>query len=171
MLAKELYIRLAGVLLLLCAVSICSAQSQWGRSYDKPKDKDEEPDTRVHTTEIPYSTTMPMKDLSVGDNKCQASVLLNYAQYNDRVKVESEIENTDCAASHGQFTMVVKSFDDNGEQYTDKYVEKWQREDSQSAINKHEYPLRENTQIKRVYTRTGFNDFCTCLAAESEDLD
>ena len=98
---------------------------------------------------------------------CEAKLALEYLQKGDQAEVDIEINNDECAASHGDFSIHVRYRHDNGEMFTDEFPESWSREDDQPIKMSRLYPIGDEVDLIRVRSR-GLN--CSCGAAGvSED--
>ncbi len=96
---------------------------------------------------------------------CQASASIEYIQNNDVASVSGEIENQDCEASSGTYTMNVRFRDQNGEVHDLNFDETWQRDDDQSILFNREYSIGKNVDLIRVRTR---RMKCVCAKVQSE---
>jgi hypothetical protein len=107
-------------------------------------------DTRITlTTQFPPSL------------KCQASMALSYAQRNTVADVDGTIENDDCAASSGDYTIAVSTRDDSGEVKVTEFSATWERSDDQPIEFEAAYPIDENVDLVRVRSRR-----ISCVCAE-----
>jgi len=80
--------------------------------------------------------TLPAQELKNETGTCEAHYRISYAQMNDRVKVETSIENKSCAASHGQYSLRIRSILETGETVTRSFDNSWSRQDDQSEERK-----------------------------------
>lgn len=90
---------------------------------------------------------------------CEAKLALEYLQKGDQAEVGIEINNDECAASYGDFTIYVRYRHDNGEMFTDEFPETWSREDDQPVKMSRLYPIGDDVDLIRVRSR-GLN--CSC---------
>jgi hypothetical protein len=90
---------------------------------------------------------------------CGATIGVEYEQRNTVARVLGAIENPQCAASHGDYTLVVTVRDANGELKTREFREPWERGDDRPVEFQRDYPIGENVELVRVRAR-GLH--CTC---------
>ncbi len=84
---------------------------------DDPQDSDER-----RTLDIELKNTVTLEARLGG---CEAKLALEYLQKGDQAEVEIEVNNDECAASYGDFTVHVRYRHDNGEMFTDEFPETW----------------------------------------------
>jgi hypothetical protein len=72
-------------------------------------------------------------------NTRQARISIEYTQRNTMANVTGTIENEDCGASSGGYTVAVRYRDENGEIHDDEHPETWQRDDDQPFSLNNEY--------------------------------
>jgi len=99
---------------------------------------------------------------------CHVSVDIGYLQKNADVMVNMTLENPDCAASGGSYTVAIKFRDENNELQTAEYEETWERQDDQPLQSRREYFIGENVdlinaRVKRLK--------CVCAAIRGEGSD
>ena len=110
----------------------------------------EEKESKKHH-EIRYkmtiSTTPP------AEQPCEASIYFTYIQKNTVAVVDSTLSNADCAASSGEYTLLVRFRDENNEMQTLEYPETWHRDDDQEIELRKEYFIGENVDLVTVRSR------------------
>ena len=99
-------------------------------------------------------------------HRCQAQLQISYLQQNNVASVESTLNNEDCGASSGSYTVSVRIRDENDELDNIEYEETWQRDDNQPILMKKEYFAGENVDIVRVNTK---RLRCTCTDEIPQD--
>ena len=99
---------------------------------------------------------------------CHVSVDISYLQKSTNVIVDMTLENTDCAASGGSYTVAVKFRDGNSELQTVEYEETWQREDDQSLQSRQEYYMGENVDLINARVK---RPMCVCVPIPTEVTD
>jgi hypothetical protein len=114
-------------------------------------------DSGAGTTEREFRLTLERPAIELA--QCQANIAIDYVQINSVASVSGVIENEDCAASGGEYTIQARIRDDNGESTTLDFPETWQRDDDQPVEFSAEYPIGNNVQLVRVRSR-GLS--CTC---------
>jgi hypothetical protein len=93
---------------------------------------------------------------------CQAPIALQFTQRNTIARVRGTIENDDCGASSGTYTIAVRYKDEAGEVHNVEQAEEhWQRDDDQPFSFEHEYLIGENVDLIRVRVRK-----IECVCAE-----
>ena len=97
---------------------------------------------------------------------CQARIALEYTQRNTVASVTGEIENDDCGASGGDYTMTVRFRDENGEVQNEEHEEQWQRDDDQVFAFEYEYTIGDNVDLIRVRAR---KIQCVCAEMPADD--
>lgn len=107
------------------------------------------------------SKTVDVPEISEAKT-CEVEISSDYWQEDDRLKVETQIENGDCGASQGLYIVNVGTRNKDGETRTSKYQEAWSRDDFQAVIATHVYSMNGDTELVRVRLRTPFNGACLC---------
>jgi len=85
--------------------------------------------------------------------QCDATIALEYTQRDTVVSVEGSIENGTCAASGGDYTIVVSFRGETGELKTLEFGETWQRSDDQPVEFSTDYKIGENADLVGVRSR------------------
>lgn len=93
---------------------------------------------------------------------CAAAIKLDYQQRNTVARVNGTLENPTCAASSGSYDIVVTLRDAAGEAQTLTFSEPWQRSDAADISFTHDYPIGDNTDLRRVTAR---GVTCSCTQA------
>jgi len=96
---------------------------------------------------------------------CKAGASIEYSQRDVIARVNMEINNDDCAASSGSYTMSVRLRNDEGEVINLDFDESWQRADDQPILLKREYPIGKDVDLIRVRAR---KMKCVCAEIDSE---
>ncbi len=84
---------------------------------------------------------------------CKANLALDYWQEGTIAKVETTIDNQECAASGGTYRILVFYRGDDGETVTDEHPETWERDDDQPVKMAMEYVIPDNVDLVRVRSR------------------
>jgi len=140
---------------LVLAVIVGSAQMARAQEEEGPKNHHE------IRYEITLSTT-PQEN-----PRCEAQLLLTYSQKNTVAEVDTTLNNPDCGASRGDYTIRVRFRDENNELQSLEYPESWGREDDQPIEQRKEYFVGENVDLVSVRSR---KLQCKCDAV-GEDVD
>ena len=90
---------------------------------------------------------------------CAANVDFEYQQRNTVAHVTGAIENTQCAASGGDYVLAVTVRDANGEVNTLEFPQQWARSDAESVKFAFDLPIGPNVDLQNVRTR---RLRCTC---------
>jgi hypothetical protein len=111
--------------------------------------------------ELSISLEIPARKLA----HCATAIEVQYEQRNTLVNVEGRIENKDCAASYGEYTLVVTIKDERSELDALEFVESWKREDERPVIFMKNYEIGENVDLVSVRPR---RSRCSCGEASTE---
>jgi hypothetical protein len=91
--------------------------------------------------------------------QCAATIEVAYTQRDINVGVEGTIAHNTCAASSGDYKVVVSVRDQDRELQTLEFFESWLRQDDQPVKFSGVYPIGENVDVVRVRT---VQLRCTC---------
>jgi hypothetical protein len=97
-------------------------------------------------TEVLFSFELPAHKIA----HCAATTEIEYTQRDTIVSVEGTIENTDCAASNGEYKLAVRIRDENRELRTLEFLGSWQRQDDQPVTFRGDYPIGANVDVVSV---------------------
>jgi hypothetical protein len=103
-------------------------------------------------------------DAPQGTAYCHAQIRTEYIQKNTIAAVKGEIENEDCGASGGEYTISIRFRDERGDVHNIEHLESWQREDDQNVSFQGEYLIGENVDLMRVRARK-----IVCICAEPDE--
>jgi hypothetical protein len=81
---------------------------------------------------------------------CSAAIELQYWQRDTDVHVEGVLDNDTCAASGGEYVIVVRTRSESGELQMLEFTETWQRDDDQPVALESDYPIGENVELIRL---------------------
>ncbi len=98
-------------------------------------------------------------------NACEARLEVEYYQKGDSVHVETVLNNDQCAASSGSYTLQVRYRGDDGETQTAEFEEIWERSDAEPVTLAKDYYVAENIDVRRVRSR---HLRCECAPAPEE---
>lgn len=119
-------------------------------------DSGQDDSNRTMTIEVKKTITFEAR---VGG--CEANLALEYWQKGDQADVEMVLNNAECPASSGEFTIQVRYRTEDGELVTDEYPEEWSRDDDQPIEMSRLYPIGDGVDLIRVRSR---RLSCTCTA-------
>ena len=119
-------------------------------------DSGQDDSNRTMTIEVKKTITFEAR---VGG--CEANLSLEYWQKGDQAEVDMVLNNNECPASSGEFTIQVRYRTEDGELVTDEYPEMWSRDDDQPLEMSRLYPIGDNVDLIRVRSR---RLSCTCTA-------
>jgi hypothetical protein len=110
-------------------------------------------DKEIEAQSATFSKTFEMK-VEQHSTACEATAVLEYSQHGADVEVEATIENYDCAASSGEFTIETTVRAD-GKMDSDKlsFPETWSRDDENPVVITKRYPIGDNVDLMRVKVR------------------
>jgi hypothetical protein len=131
------------VLYAAIAIAIGIATAQGVAADDKDESK--------RSLEIRHTMTIDPKPPT--EQKCEARVSLTYFQKNTVAVVESALNNSDCAASGGEYTVLVRFRDESNELQSLEYPETWHRDDDQEVKSVKEYLIGDNVDLVSVRPR------------------
>lgn len=97
--------------------------------------------------QMTISTTPP------ATQRCKASLDFTFIQKNDTAVIESTLSNPDCGASSGEYTMLIRIRDENGELQSLQFPESWQRENAQTIESHAEYFIGDNVDLVSARAR------------------
>jgi hypothetical protein len=112
-------------------------------------------------TPITVSTTLKVPENAY----CAATYSFEYTQKNTKVGVAGVIENKDCAASSGEYKLLVRVRDETGEAKTLDFLGSWQRDDDASVKFGGDYAIGNNVDLVNVRV---VQVRCTCANAPTE---
>jgi len=136
------------------AISIGSAQVI---SAQEEKETRKQYEIRYKMT---ISTTPP------AEQTCAAQISFTYLQKYSVAVVDSTIENTECDASSGDYTVLVRFRDENNEIQSQEYRETWSRDDNQAVDSRKEYFIGDNVDLITVRSK---KLRCVCDNAGEEE--
>lgn len=119
-----------------------------------------EPTTTVVTTESKISFSLEPPALNT--TYCAVTIEIAYTQRDTVASVEGTIHNTDCAASSGEYKVLVVTRSEDSQLTTREFLDSWQRDDEQPVTFNNRYPIGENVDLIRVRAQ---QTRCTCAAA------
>jgi hypothetical protein len=90
---------------------------------------------------------------------CAATAEFEYQQRDTVAHVTGAIENTQCAASSGDYVLAVTFHDAKGELTTVEFPQEWARSDAEPVKFTHDLPIGPNVDLQNVRTR---RLRCTC---------
>jgi hypothetical protein len=108
----------------------------------------DEPTTIVVRTEQETTITLALPEPRT--IHCEATIKLEYTQRNTVAGVQGTIDNPDCAACKGHYTIVVRIRNEAGEVQTREFPESWVRDDEKPLEFSSEYPIGENVDLLSV---------------------
>lgn len=94
-----------------------------------------------------------------GPVKCHAEVTMGYLQFDTRARVDTTIENKDCAASSGQYEVQLDIADANHTR-TIEQVENWSRDNNAPVESRKYYEIGSKVELLRATVRG-----LTCICA------
>jgi hypothetical protein len=116
---------------------------------------------RVVEQDVPITIEVPAKPTKA----CEATIAIEYEQRNTQAHAEGTIENHQCAASGGSYTMVISIRTASGETKTLEFEESWRRGDDRPVELTRDYPIGPNVDLLRVRPR-GLR--CACDEAPAQ---
>lgn len=105
--------------------------------------------------ELSFSIELPPPTLV----QCAAAVELEYTQRDTLVRVAGTLSHQDCAASSGEYTLLVRVRDLQGATKTLEFPASWQRSDDQPVAFGADHEIGTNVELLSVRLR---QTRCTC---------
>src|SRR5262245_56086310 len=149
--------------LLLCVVALpaplATAQSPVSTDHSPQRSADclprasrakESCDPNQVVIRIEKELTVPLDLPPTKLVQCAAGIELAYTQRDTAVSVEGTLQNKDCAASSGAYTVAISIRNEKDELTTVEFPESWQRQDDQPVKVIGTYPIGENVDVVRV---------------------
>jgi len=96
---------------------------------------------------------------------CAATAEFEYQQRDTVAHVTGAIENTQCAASGGDYVLAVTIRDARGEGTTLEFPQQWARSDAEPVKFTHDLPIGPNVDLQNVRAR---RLRCTCSEPPTE---
>ena len=118
-----------------------------------------EPTTTVVSTESEISVSLELPPLNT--TQCAVTIEIAYTQRDIVASVDGTIHNPDCAASSGEYKVVVVTRGVDSKLTTREFLESWQRDDAQPVTFNGNYPIDANVDLIRVRAQ---QTRCTCAA-------
>ena len=108
--------------------------------------------------------------LEYNTGACSAELFLEYFQKETDAHVKIVLNNEECGASSGNYTIRVRYKDAQGELGLVEFEEAWNRDDDGNVVNEKDYFVGDDIDIVRVNSR---RLSCSCKEAQStkEELD
>lgn len=113
--------------------------------------------------ETPVTVTTTLKALKGA--YCAATYAVDYTQKNTQVGVAGVVENKDCAASSGEYKLLVRVRDAAGEAKSLDFLGSWQRDDDRPVKFGGDYPIGNDVDLVNVRV---VQVRCTCADAAAE---
>ncbi|HEX7236076.1 MAG TPA: hypothetical protein VF405_03870 [Gammaproteobacteria bacterium] len=124
-------------------------------------------DPKEVVVRIEKELTVPLDLPPLKLAQCTPSVEIAYTQRDTVVSVEGTLQNKDCAASSGDYTIAISIRNEKNELTTVEFPEPWQRHDDQPVRFTGTYPIGENVDVVRVRP---VHLRCTCADAPGEAI-
>ncbi|MFT6408270.1 MAG: hypothetical protein ACJAQ6_001687 [Arenicella sp.] len=116
----------------------------------------------VHVISKPVSTTFDAPVVPLELKVCEIELSTDYWQEDDIIKVDTVLENSQCGASKGTYTVRVSTRNALDESKTVKYQEAWSRDNSEPLRSIHTYSMNGDLELIRVRLQAPFNGACFC---------
>lgn len=93
---------------------------------------------------------------------CEVQIATDYWQDDRVVKLEISVDKAGCKGSSGAYTVMVRTADAEGEKRTQKYQEKWARNDDERLQILKEYSMNGDVDLVRLRVKLPINGACIC---------
>ena len=132
--------------LLLCAAFsvLWTAPSTTHPAQGEGPEEPGRPGNVVHTQ---IKISLPAREYG---NTCIANVQLRFTQSGDQARIDSYIENEDCAASTGKYELRLRIRDVGGERHTLNFSEAWSRENALPVETRKFYDIGDNVVLTSI---------------------
>jgi hypothetical protein len=110
-------------------------------------------DTEAAAESVQKEITLTFELPVLETAQCEAALSIEYLQLGATAEVTGVIENEDCGASGGEYTIQARLRDENGETKTLDFSETWQRQDAAPVRFTTEYPIGDNVELVRMRSR------------------
>ncbi|MBT8079633.1 MAG: hypothetical protein KJO31_13730 [Gammaproteobacteria bacterium] len=97
---------------------------------------------------VPVEVTLEYKT-----DGCEAKLNIEYFQRGENAQVSSTLDNTQCAASHGSYSIQVRYRGADGKLQTRDYEESWSRDDAEPVVLTKQYFVGQDVDLVRVRSR------------------
>lgn len=102
-------------------------------------------------------------------NACHAEASISYMQMGDRIRVDTKIVNEDCDASNGNYTLRIRTKDEEGEQHMRKFTESWARVNDAPIELTQFYDMGTDVDLHWITIETSTETACICNDPVSGD--
>ena len=146
-------------------VDVCDSLRLPGKCKPAPlstKDNMRKDKIPAKTLEFKKKMTLPPQEIKTTSGICEAHYRITYAQMNEQVKVETSIENKSCAASHGEYSLRIRTLSETGEAITRSFDSSWSRPDDQNVVLTNLYPMGNSRDLIWVKVRSRPKTSCFC---------
>lgn len=127
------------VLFVICSALLCTSAAA---------------DRKTKANSATFSKTIELKTEQYNSNSCESTAVLEYYQRGTEAAVETTIENPDCAASSGEFT-IEATIRADGQMDSVKlsFPETWSRDTDEPVALAKRYPIGDDVDLLRVKIR------------------
>lgn len=111
---------------------------------------------------FPWEKTIEAAAMTGMAQTCEVQIATDYWQDNTVVKVETSVDQAGCNGSSGAYTVIVRTADEEGHKRTQKYEEKWSRNDDETLQTLKEYSMNGDLDLVRVRVKLPIKGSCIC---------
>lgn len=151
--------------LIICTQSLAQVPVQ-GRIETKQQETEQNTEKTVLIKSTAYEKTFTAPPIVSEELACEIEISSDYWQLGDRAKLEALIETDQCAAAQGEYTVRVKTRNDNGDARTRKFQETWSRADNVPVTVKHVYDMDGDAELVNIRVHMSLDTACTCIQAD-----
>ena len=105
---------------------------------------------------------LPPQESAALRGLCEGEFSIAYFQAGDEVRVETEIANDTCGASHGAYAIKIRTVGDDGRTATRSFPESWARRGSEMVQQKLSYPIALHERLVWVRIDADPHKACRC---------
>lgn len=124
---------------------------------DQETEKRQEGQSADKKFTMTFETTKPR-------DYCQSSTSIEYQQRNNVAHVTGEITVEGCTHAAGEYTVSIRTRDDNGETRNTDFEETWERSDNQPIAFAKDHDIGDNVDLIRARVRRS-----SCICSDNAD--
>ncbi|MEM7017616.1 MAG: hypothetical protein AAF512_09815 [Pseudomonadota bacterium] len=95
-------------------------------------------------------------------NTCDAKFSVSYAQMNEEIAVDADISNISCGASHGVFTVHIRTKNAASELLDRTFEQPWSRTNDKPILTTYYYPMADGIDLVWVRISSDRKTACIC---------
>lgn len=112
--------------------------------------------------EVTRTIDLPPQQMQGRSDVCDARFSVSYFQADSQIKVDTQVQNETCGASHGDYALRIRTTNQSGESVTRSFSETWSRIDNVDVQAKKHYPMEGGKKLLWVRVHSNRKTGCTC---------